>query len=144
MDETDQVFASVAERQAGYAPTIACLYTGAAPPSSCAPMLRSPEPAVGQVLDSAFADHLAAALAVNAAVHDGAVMLGRECVTSLYLVCGWSYRLFPACTAVNQEPNRGSAFNSCQAMSAVPGVDRVYLVAHGSVYRFENGSVEQL
>jgi hypothetical protein len=107
-------------------------------------MLRSPEPAVGQAFDTSFPDLLVAALQVNSAVHDGAVMLGRNNTNSPYRVTGWSYRLFPPGIAQTKEPNRGSAFNSSLAMSAVLGVDRVYLVSRGTVYRFVKGSVSRL
>src|SRR5258707_424134 len=88
---------------------------------------RSPthsQPKIGQVLDISFTDHLAAAYELNAAVHDGAVMLGRDSTSNQYKVSGWSYRLFPEGTPSGQVPNRGSAFNSCLAMSTVCGVDR--------------------
>jgi hypothetical protein len=107
-------------------------------------MLRSPEPAVGQPLDASFPDHLAKALDVNTAVHDGAVMLGRDDTNSPYRVTGWSYRLFPVGAAQSTEPNRGSAFNSSLAMSTVRGVDRVYLISRGTIYRFVKGSVSRL
>lgn len=103
-------------------------------------MLRSPEPGIGQVLDQAFADHLAAAVALNPAAHDGAVMLGRGDETSPYRITGWSYRLFPGRIVADRDPNRGSAFNSCLAMSAVPTVDRIYLITRGSTYCFKSGS----
>ncbi len=144
MDKTDRIFARVAERQTGRGPTIACLYTGADRPSSCAAMLRFPEPETGQELDDSFVDHLSAALALNDAVHDGAVMLGRTSALEQYRICGWSYRLFPPPTATEEEPNRGSAFNSCLAMSVVASIDRTYLVSLGRVYRFKGGILAKL
>ncbi len=144
MDEIDHLFVVVASRQTGSAPTIACLYTGVDMPSSCEPMLRLPEPKIGQVLDISFSDHLAMALDLNTAVHDGAVMLGRDSTDSPYKVSGWSYRLFPNGDRSSQVPNRGSAFNSCLAMSTVRGIDRLYLVTRGLLYRFEKGSAVQL
>ncbi len=107
-------------------------------------MLRSPAPPVGQILDFAFAEHLAAALTFNEAVHDGAVMFGRENEAATYRVTGWSYRLFPPELAGERFANRGSAFNSCLSMSSLPGVDRLYLVTRHRNCRFENGSATHL
>lgn len=144
MDEIDRIFATVAGVPVGYAPTIACLYTGLDLPSSCAPMLRSPIPPVDQVLDLDFVEHLTAALKLNEAVHDGAIMFGREREGADYRLVGWSYRLFPGKVATERVPNRGSAFNSCLAMSALDVVDRLYLIAPRSICRFENGSATDL
>ena len=107
-------------------------------------MLRLPEPETGQELDDAFDEHLSAALALNDAVHDGAVMVGRTSALERYRICGWSYRLFPAPTATGEEPNRGSAFNSCLAMSVVASIDRTYLISLGRVHRFEGGRLIKL
>lgn len=144
MDRIDRVFTRVAEWQAGRGPTIACLYTGADCPSSCAPMLRDPEPVTGQELNDSFVELLSTALTLNDAVHDGAIMLGRTSASEEYRITGWSYRLFPLPTATESEPNRGSAFNSCLAMSVVTGIDRIYLVGPGRVYRFREGSFVEL
>lgn len=141
MDVINQIFASLAARRSIHASMIACLYTGSDWPSSCAPMLRSPSPETGEVLNRAFPEHLAAAIALNPAVHDGAVMIGRDDATAPYRITGWSYRLFPPSTDVKQEANRGSAFNSCLAMSTVTGVDRLYLVTGETAYRFLGGRV---
>ena len=104
-------------------------------------MLRSPSPKTGEVFDATFPKHLAVALALNPAVHDGAVMIGRDNTATPYRITGWSYRLFPNNTEAKQEANRGSAFNSCLAMSTVAGVDRLYFVTGGTAYRFANGHV---
>jgi hypothetical protein len=103
-------------------------------------MLRAPAPPLGRILDSSFAEHLAAALTLNDAVHDGAVMFGRENAAVNYRVTGWSYRLFPPEALSELVANRGSAFNSCLSMSSVPSVDRLYLVTRHRICRFENGS----
>lgn len=78
---------------------------------------------------------------MNDAVHDGAVMIGRQSVSDRYCITGWSYRLFPPSTLPQMHPNRGSAFNSCLEMSTVPYVDRLYLIARRMVSVFENGFV---
>lgn len=144
MDEIDQIFELAASKQMRYSPILACLYTGVEKPASCAPMARFPEPKLGTLLDFTFGEKLASALRLNPAVHDGAVMLGRECADSPYRILGWSYRLFPPETGLFEFPNRGSAFNSCLAMSCVFCIDRVYLLRNGSVHRFEKGLVGEL
>lgn len=102
-------------------------------------MLRRPDPQTGMVLDISFVDYYAAALALNPAVHDGAVMVGRRTKNDPYVVMGWSYRLFPPSMQLDDVPNRGSAFNSCVAMSMVPEVDCLYLVTGGAGFCFVRG-----
>jgi hypothetical protein len=89
--------------------------------------------------DITFPDVFAAATRQNPAVHDGAVMVGRDHVSEPYRIIGWSFRLFPE--AIPSTPaNRGSAFNSAQAMSHVPTVDAVYLISKEGVSRFQQGA----
>lgn len=107
-------------------------------------MPRSPEPQIGQKVDESLVEHLASAVALNPAVHDGAIMMGREDESSPYRICGWSYRLFPSERGANRISNRGSAFNSCLAMSVVPGVDRLYMVKREHTWRFEEGFATEL
>ena len=142
MDEFDQIFITIANcRGLGEAPVMACLYTGAGTPDGCAPMPRSPEPAIGMPFDDNFADRLMATLTLNPAVHDGAILVGRAAGDMDYRVTGWSHRLFPPAIATVQFVNRGSAFNSCLAMSMVQRVDCLYLVARRAIHRFQAGSV---
>jgi hypothetical protein len=94
--------------------------------------------------DSTFADVFAEATRLNPAVHDGAVMVGRDSASGPYRIAGWSFRLFPQAEAVEELPNRGSAFNSAQAMSCVPTVDAVYWVSGRRVYRFISGEGVEL
>ena len=144
MDEIDQIFVALGKAPVGYSPTIACLYTGVVPPSSCAPMLRLPTPPIGHALDFTFIKHLKAALKLNEAIHDGAVMFGREAEGATYGLVGWSYRLFPGEAETDRVPNRGSAFNSCIAMSVVENIDRLYLVTPKGGSRFVNGMATEL
>ena len=144
MDDLDVIFSSLADHQSGQEPTIACLYTGRAAPKACAPMRRVPAPQIGQVLDMSFTSHVIAALALNPAIHDGAIMLSRLNVSTPFIISGWSYRLFPPHVAKNGPPNRGSAFNSCLAMSKMDSVERMYLLTRGVVTRFISGSAEPL
>lgn len=95
-------------------------------------------------LDMSFVDHYKAALTLNPAVHDGAVMVGRRTKVAPYFVTGWSYRLFPPSAQLDDVPNRGSAFNSCIAMSLVSEVDRLYLFTGGVGICFIKGHTEEL
>jgi hypothetical protein len=143
MDEVDRVFVAC-RQQATVLPIIACFYTGPDLPGCCAPMPRSPLARIGVVFGQQFPSMMADALSLNPAIHDGAVMIGRAPPSLTYIVTGWSYRLFPAENALRPEPNRGSAFNSCAAMSTVPTIDRVYLVSADGVYKFTSSGIELL
>lgn len=136
MDEIDRFFLALNSDQFVGLTIIGCLFTGPKPPSHCAPMPRRPDPRCGMVLDHTFASVVSNALASNRAVHDGAVMIGRPSKDDPYRVVGWSYRLFPPETPLPAEPNRGSAFNSCLAMSMVQTIDRVYLISKDGTLRF--------
>lgn len=90
-----------------------------------------------------FGRVLAKALGQNAAVHDGAVMLRRASTESGYVVSGWSYRLHPP--SVNSGvSNKGSAFNSCIAMSYLSSVDMLFLIARDGVFAFVDGEINML
>jgi hypothetical protein len=117
-----------------------CLYTGSALPAYCEPMLRDPQPGVGFLWDATFPAAYQFALALNTAVHDGAVAVGRANPKGPYRITAWSLRLFPPPIDRMIVPNRGSAFNSCQAMSLVSGVERMYLVTSGELIAFCAGS----
>lgn len=116
-----------------------CFFTGHRFPPFCAPMRRSPEPPVGQLFDSEFHRHFSAALDLNPAVHDGAIMIGRDFTSQDYSIKGWSFRLFPPEVDIEGGLNRGSAFNSCAAMSRTPEIDIVYLWSGNHVWRFLGG-----
>lgn len=119
-----------------------CVYTGSVLPDFCQPMHRDPRPAVGMLWGPDFAEAYQFALATNSAVHDGAVGIGRTDAQSPYRITAWSLRLFPPSEERIVEPNRGSAFNSCLAMSVVHGVDRMYLVTTGQLVRFDAGAFQ--
>lgn len=58
-------------------------------------------------------------------------------------IAGWSHRLHPP--AVNTTvPNKGSAFNSCAAMSCVPGVDALYLISRDGIFAFCRGAAGRI
>lgn len=119
-------------------PIMLCFYSGSMPPFST-PMPRDPLPVKGVPFDEQFPDVLADVLLSNAAVHDGAIMLGRSNPSEGYKVAGWSHRLHPP--AVNTTVlNKGSAFNSCAAMSCVPGVDALYLISRDGIFAFCGGA----
>jgi hypothetical protein len=102
-------------------------------------MLRSPEAPIGFVIDRRFADHYASAVRANREIHDGAIM--AHLVGGAYIVTGWSYRLFPPPIAGEPPPNRGSAFHSCLAMSALPGIDGLFLFSGNKAFIFQQGAV---
>jgi hypothetical protein len=141
MDQVDRIFVCIGAQRSAASTIIACLYTGVDLPPHCAPMPRLPEPVTGMIFDDGFPSVLERTLELNAAIHDGAIMIGRSVSMLPYYIVGWSYRLFPPQGAREAEPNRGSAFNSCLAMSGAETVDRVYLISRDGVFRFEKGIV---
>jgi hypothetical protein len=98
-------------------------------------MPRDPVPPVGVPFEDGFAATLANATLLNPAVHDGAIMIGRVDPAAPYVVSGWSFRLYAKPPASSVGTNRGSAFNSCIAMSLVAGIDGIYLISKLGVER---------
>lgn len=120
-------------------PVLLCFFTGPLPAYAAA-MPRDPSPQLGALFESGFNEAIERAMRENPALHDGAVMLGRPAPSEAYRIAGWSHRLLPP--PVNTStPNMGSAFNSCLAMSAVGGVDLLYLLGRNATFRFEKGQV---
>ena len=119
-------------------PIILCFFTGDLPPYA-AKMPRDPEPASGMTFGTDFVAVLEHALACNPATHDGAILIGRDGPDRPYRVAGWSYRLLPP-PLDSAIPNKGSAFNSCLAMSAVINVDMVYLFNREGLSIFRTGT----
>ena len=145
MDDIDKIFSSISRQQLGFDPLISCLYTDVTLPANCEPMLRSPEPDIGMGLNDNLAQSVSAAYALNPSVHDGAIMIGRRDTATFYKIEGWSYRLFPPhAESARREANRGSAFNSCLAMSLTQKVDCLYLVSKGLSYKFIKGGFREL
>ena len=121
-------------------PVLLCFSTGDRLPMHCEPMPRDPSPALGGDFDENFSSELMSALQTNPAIHDGAVMLHRRHVGAAYRIHGWSYRLrAPLPKGSKCRINRGSAYNSCLATSAVSGVDVVYLISGGMMTCFASG-----
>jgi hypothetical protein len=143
MNTQEQIIADLAAQRAGRSTVILCLFTGARLPAACEPMVRFPVPRTDILFDGRFPQELAQAIAQNPAVEDGAIMVGRVSAAVPYRVVGWSFRLFPPSTLVKAPANRGSAFNSCLAMSTVSTVDRVYLVSGSGVFAFYYGEVTE-
>lgn len=139
MDEIDQIFRTLAMGSGGTSPIIVCFYTASGLLQFSDSMPRSPEPACGMFFGSDFSARWSEALRCNPAIHDGAVLVRRTTPDERYRIVGWSQRLFPPHWEGVASPNRGSAFNSCLAMSAVDAVDAVYLVARREVHRFAGG-----
>lgn len=123
---------------------IVCFYTSTNLPDFVEPMLRSPNIPLGSKFDITFSDKLLDAIKLNPSVHDGAILVGRETSAGSYNITGWSCRLFPPSAPVEFVANRGSAFNSCHAMSVLHEVDAIYLWSSGKIYRFENGRIFRL
>lgn len=144
MDELDNIFLSFVGQDAPNWPVIACLFTGKEFPPNCCAMPRDPLPPLGSILSTVFPSVVQQVARLNASTHDGAIMLRRECEDNSYVVVGWSFRLFPPPGRAPAESNRGSAFNSCIAMSEIPTVDRIYLVSSAGVHRFESGLAKAL
>src|SRR3569832_899737 len=122
----DQVFLRLQQTLQGHELVIACLYTAEKPLRYAVAMSRRPSPPVGAALDEGLAEMWHEAIAINPAIHDGALAIGRQNRLEAYRIRGWSYRLFPPPISLETESNRGSAYNSCIAMSAVTEVDAVY------------------
>jgi hypothetical protein len=126
-------------------PLLLCLLTGHNADPFFEPMPRDPAPSTGQIFDSRFPDHLQISLALNPALHDGAIVLRRDDIRSGYRIEGWSYRLIaPLALDHRGAANRGSAYNSCLATSMLGGVDAVYLLSRGCLTQFVNGNENKI
>lgn len=101
-------------------------------------MPREPLPDTGQTFDESFSNILKQAIAENSSIHDGAIILSSEAAGNTYSIAGWSYRLHPP-LIVSTIANKGSAFNSCLAMSTMQEIDAVFLVTRDIIYRFLDG-----
>lgn len=141
LSDVDLTVSKVADKLSGFT-GILCFYTSASFPEFSEPMLRIPEPEIGSLFNEEFADIMKEAISINEAVHDGAVMLGRADVSAPYQIRGWSYRLIAPFSSSETVENRGSAFNSCMAMSDVSDVDCLYLWSSGQIWRFCEGRFE--
>lgn len=137
----DRLFCGFAEDDSLPQPLIVCLQMSDVSPSFAAPMKRDPLPPIGQTLAAEFADGWKQAVALNPAVHDGAVMTAPSAAGD-FVVVGWSYRLFAPQAEVAEHKNRGSAFNSCLTMSVRNDVAGLYLVTRGECWRFSDGFAE--
>jgi hypothetical protein len=118
---------------------IICFFTGKCLPQFIAPMVLVPEPPVNCAFDLDFANVRASALQLNPAVHDGAVMIGRETEAANYRIVGWSHRMFPPEGSRKGAANKGTAYNSCLAMSQIASVDMLFLQSRGQRVVFRHG-----
>lgn len=118
-------------------PVMLCIYAGNQMPPYCAKMVRNPEPISGQKLAD-LPDIILDMLARNPSIHDGAIMVHRNEFDE-YFISGWSYRLYPPPPKLDITSNRGSAYNSCAAMSAVADIDAVLLLGSERIEAFMNG-----
>jgi hypothetical protein len=144
MNEIEEILLDLAKRRTLAASLIVCFYTASRAPSFCAPMIRVPASAVGMAFGRDFSQVVGRALRENAATHDGAVMVGRPNTRTSYHVAGWSYRLYPPEGPLPGQANKGSAFNSCLAMSSVDLVDHMFLISAECVFKFERGEAHTI
>lgn len=143
MNNIEEILTDLIEKARALHPKIICLYTGAALPGYCDPMPRFPTPPIGMKLDHSFANVVVREIKKNPSLHDGALLFGRPNKRSQYELVGWSYRMFPPTQNAQGESNRGSAFNSCLAMSKIVSIDAVYLVASDGMTCFEKGRLQR-
>jgi hypothetical protein len=132
-------FVAPAYRAAPNNALLLCLCKDTIPAAYAAPMSRAPEPPTGFLIDDRFSERYGAALKANPAIHDGAIMAYRR--NDGYTVNGWSYRLFPPPIQHSPLENRGTAFHSCLAMSALDGVDGVLLFSGREAFVFCGGAI---
>ena len=118
---------------------IVVFYTGLQLPDYVEQMPREPLPDVGESVNQRLEQLMRNAIALNPAIHDGAVLCGRSFPKSPYQIMGWSYRLFPPSGKTIVQSNKGSAYNSSCAMSLVDKVDKVYCWSAEEAWYFENG-----
>lgn len=141
--EIERLFAhAVLPLEAGAA--IACFYTSPDFPEFSAPMPRVPLPQTGAEVDIDLIEAIRAAMILNHAIHDGAMMFGRTDLKRGYNLTGWSFRLFPPNGAVRSRPNRGSAYNTCLHMSLTPTVDFLFAISKHERWRFSAGKAALL
>jgi hypothetical protein len=127
-------------------PLLVCLYSGSALPRFAEPMPRSPKPPLGALLDASFHEIYQQALLGNPELHDGALLARRGDAEpqARYSVTGWSYRLYPPPAGEDPSLNRGSAFHSCRAMSALTEIDGLVLFTRSERMIFVNGRLWDL
>ncbi|MEY9726274.1 hypothetical protein [Bradyrhizobium yuanmingense] len=143
MNDLSETFRSIANAASGLSPIIFVLYKGSEPPPFAAPMPRIPPGPVEQVVDLWFTEVIRQAYKDNPALHDGAIMVKKTSAGQL-IVKGWSFRLFPPEAPTESTVNRGSAFNSCHAMSFISEVDCVFLLSNGECFQFQNGRINPM
>lgn len=121
-------------------PLIVVFFTGGTEPPDCLPMKRFPDPERGFLFDVDFGDRVLSALALNGAVHDGAVAFGRPTTGERYRCAGWSFLICPARAAPSADANRGAAYNSAISLSLTAGVDCVALYSVDELECFVGGT----
>lgn len=128
-----------------WSPLLLCLYVGEQHPSFVEAMPRNPTPPLGLRIDREFAARYLELLNQNPELHDGAILAGRNSpIEPIYKVTGWSYRLFPPPLQSPGLENRGSAFHSCRAMSALPRIEGVLLFSRTERLLFSSGELQEI
>jgi len=144
VENADEIFRLMVSDRLWRGTMIVCFFTGVDLPSHCAPMARQPAGDTGIAFDSGFPAVFRKTIKRNPAIHDGAVMVGRDRIGEAYKIAGWSFRLFPENGVASAPANRGSAFNSALAMSWTSTIDAVYWISGRSIYRFCGGRAFEL
>ncbi len=122
---------------------ILCLHSNRSLPEFSVAMPRFPAPEIDWPIDETFHRKIALGITSNPAVHDGAIIAGYDAEEQLYRVLGWSFRLLPPPIETATYNNRGSAFHSSLAMSAVNGIDAVIFWSNGSLLVFDRGKIRE-
>jgi hypothetical protein len=120
-------------------PILVIFFTGSGSPPDCIRMKRQPIPPSGFVLSRDFPERFGQALAINPAVHDGAVAFARSGLSDPYKCTGWSYLICARAYLDTADCNRGAAYNSAMFLSASPGIDCVALFSAAELEVFVNG-----
>lgn len=119
--------------------TLLVFHNGDGEPCYAERMLREPTATTGSAFNSNFPRLLERAVSTNPAIHDGAILLNRRANTDGYFIHSWSMRLFPPPTQTDFLANKGSAYWSCLAMSALKNVECTVLIASTEAYEFRDG-----
>ena len=121
-------------------PEIMIFHTGLHMPEYVSPMPRDPNPNLGVSFGRRYYEVLGNSVEQNQSLHDGAVLFQRQSSYENYALLAWSCRLFPP-NARNQVKvhNRGSAFNSCLALSATDQLDLITLFSAKELLVFSDG-----
>jgi len=121
-------------------PVILCFASSEGFPDHCHPMKRIPSVEIGQRFSEKLGRVLREAVDKNSSIHDGAIIFQKEQSSAEYSLMAWSVRLAPPNFASSEKENKGSAYNSSLAMSAVAGIEFVVLINSETICFFADGN----